>query len=73
MRYAPTVAIWYNWCHCEGYKGSVSRQLKLAGFKGQVWQRNYYEHIIKTPKAYDEIADYILDNPARWKQDRFYI
>ncbi len=35
-----------------------------------VWQRNYYEYIIRTPAALDRIRRYIVENPARWHEDR---
>ncbi|MCC7447866.1 MAG: transposase [Anaerolineae bacterium] len=34
-----------------------------------VWQRNYYEHIIRNEKALDAIRRYIEDNPLRWALD----
>ena len=33
------------------------------------WQRNYYEHIIRNQSALDRIRQYIVDNPARWRED----
>ncbi len=36
---------------------------------GKIWQRNYYEHIIRDEKSYLEIAQYIFDNPAHWETD----
>jgi len=42
-------------------------------FKGKLWQRDYYEHIIRNESAYENIADYIIDNPARWEDDKFYL
>lgn len=35
-----------------------------------VWQRNYYEHIIRNDESLNHIRQYILDNPARWAGDR---
>ncbi|KPL82164.1 hypothetical protein SE15_13880 [Thermanaerothrix daxensis] len=35
-----------------------------------VWQRNYYEHIVRDEHALNRIRRYILDNPARWAFDR---
>jgi len=35
-----------------------------------VWQRNYYEHIIRDEMSLNRIRQYILDNPARWIFDR---
>ena len=37
----------------------------------KVWQRNYYEHIIRTETSLNEIRRYIQDNPARWHLDRY--
>ena len=34
-----------------------------------VWQRGFYEHIIRTEKEYREIGEYILYNPAKWEND----
>ena len=31
----------------RGYKSSVTKQFGLLGFDGKLWQRNYYEHIIR--------------------------
>jgi REP element-mobilizing transposase RayT len=39
---------------------------------GKLWQRNYYEHIIRDEKAYRNIINYIRDNPKNWKGDTFY-
>jgi REP element-mobilizing transposase RayT len=35
-----------------------------------VWQRNYYEHVIRSEASLNRIRQYILDNPARWTLDR---
>ena len=35
-----------------------------------VWQRNYYEHIIRNGQALDRIRAYIAANPWRWDRDR---
>jgi len=34
-----------------------------------VWQRNFYEHIIRTQQTLDKIREYILTNPERWAID----
>lgn len=34
-----------------------------------VWQRNYYEHIIRNEEEMNRIREYIIDNPARWAED----
>ena len=35
----------------------------------EVWQRNYYEHIIRDDAELARIRQYILDNPAQWDAD----
>jgi len=35
----------------------------------KIWQRNYYEHIIRAESDYDRITQYIKNNPANWKKD----
>jgi REP element-mobilizing transposase RayT len=37
-----------------------------------VWQRNYYEHIIRHQQAYENITNYIETNPTRWDNDKFH-
>jgi hypothetical protein len=34
-----------------------------------VWQRNYYEHIIRNEQALERIRRYIFTNPLRWDLD----
>lgn len=39
---------------------------------GKLWQRNYYEHIIRDEQSYQRISQYIINNPAKWAEDKFY-
>ena len=39
-------------------------------FPGRLWQRNYYEHIIRDDQSWQRIREYILTNPLRWHLDR---
>ncbi len=39
---------------------------------GKLWQRDYWEHIIRDQRAFDNISNYIVQNPAKWDEDRFY-
>lgn len=34
---------------------------------GKLWQRNYYEHIIRNPMAHNNISRYIVNNPKEWR------
>ena len=36
-----------------------------------VWQRNYYEHIIRDEPSLNRIRQYIAENPLRWHLDRY--
>ena len=49
-------------------KGTVSKQ---AGFA--VWQKGFYDHVIRNDKDYREIWNYIERNPSKWVEDKFYI
>ena len=43
---------------------------RLLGRKGlPLWQRNYYEHIIRNEQSLDSIRQYIVNNPLRWAGD----
>ena len=44
---------------------------QLRGAHGfQIWQRNYYEHVIRSESSLLEIREYIANNPAQWAIDR---
>jgi putative transposase len=53
------------------FKSITTRRInQVRKTPGQpVWQRNYYEHIIRHEKELNAIREYILDNPANWLQD----
>jgi REP element-mobilizing transposase RayT len=51
------------------YKASVSRIAKREMGKTDIWQRGYYEHIVRNPLELDEIAKYINSNPQNWAGD----
>jgi putative transposase len=38
-------------------------------FPGRLWQRNYYEHIVRNEEELDRVRQYIIDNPSRWEDD----
>ena len=42
----------------------------LPPFNKRIWQRNYYEHIIRDENDYTRIAEYIVNNPLSWELDR---
>jgi len=42
-------------------------------FDKKVWQRNYYEHVIRNEESYRVISEYIQTNPQRWKDDTYFV
>ncbi len=48
------------------------KQLGWQPFNGKLWQRNYWEHIIRDKQSYQRISEYIINNPKNWKDDKFY-
>ena len=49
---------------------SARRINAVQGTQGaSFWQRNYYEHVIRSETALNRIRQYIMDNPARWDED----
>ena len=56
----------------RGFKIGVTKQLHNDGFVGQIWQRNYYEHIVRNEDDYRNIVEYIINNPTNWEEDKLY-
>lgn len=60
--------------------GSIVRGFKIGVTKwgrnntdiNEIWQRNYYEHIIRDEKSYFQIIEYIENNPLKWEYDSLY-
>ena len=57
----------------RGYKSAVTKQLNQLGYTHSIWQRDYHEHIIRNEQSYQYIANYIINNPKKWKNDRFFM
>ncbi|MDD4203125.1 MAG: hypothetical protein PHQ52_06630 [Candidatus Omnitrophica bacterium] len=55
------------------YKMNSSKQInqikKTPGYR--LWQRNYYEHIIRNEKDLSYIRYYIDNNPSNWEKDHY--
>jgi REP element-mobilizing transposase RayT len=49
-------------------KGIVTKQ---AGFS--LWQKGFYDHVIRNDIDYREIWNYIEGNPGKWEEDKLYI
>lgn len=51
----------------RGFKAGVTKQIGKS-----IWQRNYYEHIIRDNTDYEKISNYIFTNPQTWDADSMY-
>ena len=64
----------------RGFKGACTKKINLffnstgelqfapIFYKNKIWQRNYYDHIIRNQADYNRIEQYIIDNPQNWKK-----
>jgi len=72
--------------HYKNHFGPQSKNLAsvLRGFKSAVttfartkniefdWQARFHDHIIRTDDSFQRISKYIANNPANWKDDKFF-
>ncbi len=49
------------------YKGIITKQLGHC-----IWQKSYYDHIIRNEKEYDKIREYIQNNIINWELDKYF-
>ena len=56
----------------RSFKSAVTKRInEWCAIQGTpVWQRNYYEHVIRDDESLNRIRQYIIDNPAQWALDR---
>ena len=48
------------------------KQGLLPPFDKQIWQRSFYDHIIRNRDDYNEVYKYIYENPKHWELDKLY-
>lgn len=53
------------------YKTTTSKQIHLLGNNDFSWQRSFHDHIVRNENSFQNIYNYITDNPSRWKEDKF--
>lgn len=61
-QFAPTISR-----VIKQFKGKITKQI---GFS--VWQKSFYDHIIRDENDYLRIWEYIEENPAKWAEDKYY-
>jgi REP element-mobilizing transposase RayT len=59
---------WFKTMTTNEYIKNV-RQNNWEPFNKKLWQRNYYEHIIRNENSYFKISEYIKNNVVNWKED----
>ncbi|WP_240644729.1 transposase [Cyclonatronum proteinivorum] len=55
----------------RGFKIGVTKNARQIN-SGFAWQARYHDHIIRDEKSYNTIAEYIINNPVKWTEDKFY-
>jgi len=56
----------------RGFKIGVTKWMRQNTDVYDVWQRNYYDNIIRNDQSYQRISNSIQNNPKNWKEDKFY-
>jgi putative transposase len=65
------VVQWFKTMSTNEYIRRVKSD-KWKRFDGKLWQRNYYEHIIRNETAHQNISNYIVNNPKNWNTDKLH-
>lgn len=54
------------------YKSLATRECKKVRPIEKLFQTSFYEHVIRSCEDYNEIAEYIVNNPKQWELDKLY-
>lgn len=54
------------------YQSLTTRECKKVQPIEKMFQTSFYEHVIRGQADYDEIVEYIANNPKRWELDKLY-
>ena len=54
----------------RGFKIGVTKWMRQNTDIFHIWQRNYWEHIIRDDISYENISQYIINNPTKWNNDK---
>ena len=64
----PTIVQWFKTMTTNAYIRGVANHV-WSSFDSRLWQRNYYEHVIRDERELDALRDYVTDNPVGWQND----
>ena len=53
-------------------KSKVTKEVRKEKEIFDVWQRNYYENIIRNEEIYIKVSEYIENNPLKWEEDKYF-
>ena len=68
---SPRAALWET---MRVFKAATSYQIRRSeGKPWFAWQEGYYDSVIRTDAALQQIRRYIRENPVRWTQDKLYM
>lgn len=62
---------WFKTMTTNEYIKEVKNK-NLPPFEKKLWQKSYYDHIIRNEQDYLNIWDYIETNPIKWTLDEYY-
>ena len=62
-QFAPTVSR-----IIKQFKGKITKQVGFC-----IWQKSFYDHVIRDEKDYLRIWEYIENNPGKWAEDKYFI
>jgi REP element-mobilizing transposase RayT len=51
------------------YKTTSSKLIHLSGNMDFEWQRSFHDHIVRNQQSYENIYQYITDNPIKWRNN----
>lgn len=63
------VVQWFKTMTTNEYIRGV-KKLGWQPFNGKLWQRNYWEYIVRDDESSHRIAEYIINNPTKWAVDK---
>lgn len=51
----------------QQFKGKITKEIGYS-----IWQKLFYEHVIRNEKEYLKIKEYIINNPQNWDTDEYF-
>jgi len=67
----PNIIQWFKTMTTNEYIKMV-KENKLPNFNSHIWQRNYYENVIRNEERDFQIIKYIENNPIKWQEDKYF-